>query len=429
MHTVKKTLPICLLLTFASCATQSDQPTEIDKSNLPENDIYHDLHIWGLENSSPKYDNIKTKYEQSKKPWSGDFWPTSRGGLLYRWLDTKQIYTGVTYKHLSKADIQKLKTEEIAKLSPAEKYDIWQENWENNPTKSFRSYHNENMIQPAIRSEEYRINNTNSRQPRTPRIRLSQLSQLPSWIGICNGWGLASLYENEPQKPVKVQNSLKQTITFYPDDIKALLSQIYFDYQPKAKVINMGRSCYKNAPLPSTNNQTTACNDIHPVALHLALKQFSEKGVPILMDKENGPEVWNQPIYSYSIKFSKPRRFNINEYTQEVNDKHQTHNPTAIVKKLVNVNLTVKYGIEYDLNPNQPEKTPAPIIQSITYDYILELDSTDRIVGGAWKKNSPMIDFIWRPVLSPKQEIPKTLGSNYPLKYAKILDLLKESSQ
>ncbi|MCX6111321.1 MAG: hypothetical protein NTZ90_17130 [Proteobacteria bacterium] len=122
-----------------------------------------------------------------KTPWSDTYWPSYMGGVAYRWNGTPS--EGFAYTAPNAATVAKMTPEELAALSPAEKFDIARGK----------------MDYPLLASER-------------ARTRPSS----PSWEGICHGWAPAALLYDEP-KAVLVDGPGGLKIPFGSADIKALL--------------------------------------------------------------------------------------------------------------------------------------------------------------------------------------------------------------
>ena len=56
-------------------------------------------------------------------PWSGDYWPTYKGGITYRW--NKPVSEDSQRYNYELPNVDQLTAEQIKTLSPAEKYDLF----------------------------------------------------------------------------------------------------------------------------------------------------------------------------------------------------------------------------------------------------------------------------------------------------------------
>ena len=68
-----------------------------------------------------RFDRLPMSGRSEHEPWSGYYWPKNKGGTSYRW-KTGESHT---YKGPSMVEVQTMPQSELAKLSPAEKYDLF----------------------------------------------------------------------------------------------------------------------------------------------------------------------------------------------------------------------------------------------------------------------------------------------------------------
>jgi hypothetical protein len=89
-------------------------------------------------NMAPQYESnisaLPIAGRLKRKPWSGDYWATYQGGITYRWLQPKRFLSSnrVKYDH---PDATKLTPQEIDRLSPAEKFDLYKGDYDWTLTK------------------------------------------------------------------------------------------------------------------------------------------------------------------------------------------------------------------------------------------------------------------------------------------------------
>ena len=115
-------------------------------------------------------------------------------------------------------------------------------------------------------------------------------------------------------------------------------------------------------------------------------------------------------------------------------------NKTDGTVKEVTVSTTVKYVNElYDTNNPalENDKHVAPRYEALgkgnqhygiaTYEYVLELDSSDRIIGGDWTGGDPHPDFMWRQAFNPEGMARDT--RNYVDDWTILSDIVKLSTQ
>ena len=308
--------------------------------------------------------------------WSGHYWPHYQGalGVRYREPNFKTLISrdekkfGMYKKITEKWPTYSFKNEAMNLLSPAEKYDLLVGDYTMAMTKF------------------------------SWELGSGMVSAVPTWRGICDGWSSATQMMPRPIKSVEMTSPSGQKITFFPEDIKALGSQLYARNQENP--IFLGKRCSVKIPNPFSN----ACNPTNPGSFHKALvNRVGKLGKSFIADIDPSTQVWNYPVKSYSVTYynvlSNEESKNFKDVVELFKDHHRfkkgfsRHNRTGYI---VGVEVKVKYQ----------DMRPAPLsvedgaeydkVLTKTYDYDLELDYSYNILGGvASAKNLP--DFIWAP--------------------------------
>lgn len=181
-------------------------------------------------------------------------------------------------------------------------------------------------------------------------FRTTTRMQTPYWHGHCNGWSAAAIRHAEPQQSV-----VRNGVTFTRADIKGLLAEIYIynDIEELA-----GSEYALNAGV-----------------FHAVMCNWLGRGShPIAMEADPGEEKWNYPIYGYAC--SSARR----------------------ADNRVEVRMNLAYAKDSNGEFEQSPRTQ----RTKSFHYVLNLDASDRIVGGSFYGDSSMIDLLWIP-LRPKQ--------------------------
>ncbi len=109
---------------------------------------------------------------------------------------------------------------------------------------------------------------------------------LQNWFGHCNGWAAAAVLFREPTQPY--QDPL---VTFSVGDQKALLSEMAMEVSGD----------FFGTPATSDNPLSMAFQDVFPDQFLLVLTNYIGQGLPLIMDRYTGEQVWNQPIAAYRI--------------------------------------------------------------------------------------------------------------------------------
>lgn len=274
-------------------------------------------------------DLLPMSSELSQIPWSDSGWGRSKGGIAYRW---QREDASLRYRILDERDVKRLSPSELQTLSPAEKFDLLN----NDYTFSF-----------------------------TEKIKRQNPLNRPEWEGICHGWSLASIHH--PQgKPTTFTNKSGLKIPFGSSDIAAILSY-YYAHVKKGGIRLIGRRC--NGNIDSTSS---ACLDINPGAFHLVLgNMIGLRGKAFIMDVSQDYQVFNVPVAGYESTVLDER--------------------VAGANLEVLIQSDVKYIVEgqqiwepFDLQNEAVHR----------YEYWLEINPQNEIIGGRWEsKLRP--DFVW----------------------------------
>lgn len=278
--------------------------------------------------------------EPSKMPWSDTYWPSREGSINQRWNQENPV--GFKYDSPTRNQVLQMSKEQLAKLSPSEKYDI------------------------AMGRYDYPLRSAVS-SIATPRAR--------SWAGLCHGWAPASLVIPEPA-PMEFVNPEGVVVPFGASDIKGLIS--YFTaYNAKFQTQQVGLRCENIGRVFNTK----ACNDINAASLHIILaNELGIKKQGFVAEIDPGGQVWNQPVYGFDAKII------------------GSASPADGAYRAVQVQAYMYYGDELE--------TPLwdAVLGTKQYkfdkkelNYYLDLDQADRIVGGRWVNKYDHPDFIWRP--------------------------------
>jgi hypothetical protein len=107
------------------------------------------------------------------------------------------------------------------------------------------------------------------------------------WAGYCHAWAAASVMEREPRGPRTVKGANGRSITLSVADQKAWLTICHDDDE----------SDHWGKRYPDGDYQ-----DIYPDVLWKCLRTYvKQRGVPLIIDRDPGPAVWNHPVYQYRV--------------------------------------------------------------------------------------------------------------------------------
>ena len=323
-----------------------------------------------------KFQDLPTKGELKKKPWSDDYWPTASGGISYRWNDSQSSDTGrYAYSFVSPKNLTRF---DLKRLSPSEKFDIFLGRMDYPYTKMERT-----------RTEILRTVSSNSHYD--PHF------EIPEWEGLCHAWAPATLFFDEP-KPVVMTGRTGIEVPFGSSDIKALLT--YFLNEAEAPSRFLGTRCevdvndlrnkYKRGMISkrSYQEQLESCSGVNPGAFHIVIaNQIGRLNEGFVVDVDPGPEVWNQPIYGFST-----------QVLSEHKGKSSNAAPSTVKELEVRTRMDYIEEVEQSWEPSVKDGAAHK-----DYHYRLEIDAAGDIVGGVWL-DADHPDFAW------KQELPSFGG-------------------
>lgn len=123
--------------------------------------------------------------------------------------------------------------------------------------------------------------------------------QVPQWFGYCHAWASAAVMDREPIRTTSAWGVDRQPLYFGIGDQKGMLTACH-----TADIAQHYGIRYSGAPGEDPQ-------DIHPDQLWRVLKLYvQQQGVPIILDIEEGPEVWNYPVYAYRVAYRRTGRGN-----------------------------------------------------------------------------------------------------------------------
>ncbi|PHR95733.1 MAG: hypothetical protein COA78_29635 [Blastopirellula sp.] len=121
-------------------------------------------------------------------------------------------------------------------------------------------------------------------------------SDTPKWWGYCHAWSASAVMEVEPNQVRTIQLASGQQVSLSIGDQKALLAACHTRDIAHSYGDRFG-----------DENGSEDKKDLSPCTLWRLLKTYvKEQNVPLVLDVEAGPEVWNFPVYSYEIEY-RPR--------------------------------------------------------------------------------------------------------------------------
>lgn len=394
-------------------------------------------------NMNPNYEYrfdalpFKGGVDDAHMPWSDNYWESDWGGISLRWVGLPEAqldpegtevldkYAQFRYLPPTRSEVMGMSKADLAKLSPAEKYDIAMGRYD----------------LPTHRSE---------------RLRTSP--NRPDWEGICHGWVPAAIHHAEPL-PVEITNPDGLVIPFGSSDVKALLSYYYgvpaydfargsrqlmkkgdqlfqldqvdsFDpmrwlalpsfkgafwggYEILPEKLSDGKFCddpnyaapygglEKCQKAHSISGFVESLNtvgqigvrpqkrelfgvkgvkDPNPGAFHIVmanqLGKMNEAFVANIPKKVKNAEIWNQPVVAFETR--------VVDF-----DRNRRGSKVKVVTRMT-------YVAEIAQQWEPVVGTPKQRFATMEFGYTLELDSAGRITGGEWANRKYHPSFLWK---------------------------------
>ncbi|KAJ3087481.1 hypothetical protein HK102_011010 [Quaeritorhiza haematococci] len=334
----------------------------------------------------------------SVTPWPGDYFPTFRDGINFKW-------DGET----SQSPVQKYAS--AFNLDPVQLADSLSLASGVDSARSFRP--------PCTQDIDCASLKDGSVCARREGQTTGGLC-IPTWFGICHAWAPAAILEPEPKCPVTLNN-----VTFQVNDIKALITQMY-DASDIGTVFGGGR-CNEVQPSVDENGRYRRfeCRDLTPDFFHVAItNMMGTRQISFVADVDSLAEVWNQPVRSFNIIQNKP--ITLEQGAKLINPAltNYTFNPMAT--NLTHIITRFSYIVESRQDgPLVSTGIVDTFTRTSTYEYLLELDADGRIIGGEWvgESKSKHPDFLWLPLGTPTDDTTVAGG----ITYKNVKDILTRS--
>jgi hypothetical protein len=117
-------------------------------------------------------------------------------------------------------------------------------------------------------------------------------ANVPAWHGYCHGWAAAAVLEQEPTQGL-MATARGGNISLGVADQKGWYAACHTGDAANWFGDRYGDGQGSEDP-----------HDLRPDVLWQLLKMFiKDQGVPLIMDLDPGPEVWNYPVYAYRVEY------------------------------------------------------------------------------------------------------------------------------
>ncbi|POM57549.1 Hypothetical protein PHPALM_37919 [Phytophthora palmivora] len=318
-----------------------------------------------------KLKNLPTSAVYTQSPWAGSNWPTYLDSMNYEW--------------------------NKGEPSPAEKY-----------ATAFglnmTTFKDSVSFQNGINSLKKRIECTTDKECFDPDVDTLG-GCIPTWYGMGHAWAPAAIDEKEPNCPVTYND-----VTFQSMDIKALLTDVYYDANISS-VFTGSRYVGYNDSIDEYGSHTdySYC-DLNPGYFHIASANLlGLLNTTFIIDREAGTEVWNQPVVSFEV------------YEQTIMATEKAAEAFYKLDKYMwNPNATSIVYIKSHLSWVNTDSVLAPSQnEDLTvrgdFTYLLELNDKEEIIGGEWLNgsNNNHPDFLWFAKSMPAANTVTSIGLRY----------------
>jgi hypothetical protein len=230
------------------------------------------------------------------------------------------------------------------------------------------------------------------------------LQQIPSWEGSCQGWSAASVLEEEPLQPVEING-----VRFELSDIRALATMMYF-YE---RNVVLGERCNSASPARDASGRIVDpwCRDTNAATLHVVMTNLlGVHGRAFTEDRVGTSEVWNQPVVGFRVTSQREiSKAEANQLLRRAAGEY-TLNPRA--ERFAEVNAELDYITERDPSTTASSPEIHKYVRTDKYHYVLELDASQKIVGGEWLARSAIPDFVTLPIAPGRKANPNALRWN-----------------
>ncbi|ETO60305.1 hypothetical protein F444_21460 [Phytophthora nicotianae P1976] len=241
---------------------------------------------------------------------------------------------------------------------------------------------------------------------------------IPTWYGISHAWAPASVLEKGPVCAVNFNG-----VVFHPIDVMGLVTDIY-DGVKVSTIFTGSRYNGGNESMDAYGRSVEySYRDVNPGFFHIAATNLLGKlNHTFIIDRYAGYGVWNQPVYGFEV--IEQTSMTLQEAAQtfyRLNAYPWNDNASSIVH--ITANLLWNNDVDADVRDSILVMNSDP---SATYEYLLELNKAEEIIGGEWlnKSNDNHPDFIWFPKGKPTSDTVTNIG----LSYANVAMLLEKAA-
>ncbi|RYZ62755.1 MAG: hypothetical protein EOP09_18500, partial [Proteobacteria bacterium] len=291
---------------------------------------------------------------QENAPWAGNYSPMKDGGIARR-----QDGNSANPQNLpTKEQVKRMSPKEIANLSPAEKMDILNGDFEYKIT----------------------LHELNVRGP-------YRALQPAYWEGFCNGVRCAGFLTPEPVQTIEVVSPDGIKLKFLPSDLKGLAGASFF-YIENENYVDIGKP---------TRGDQRGSNRPNFGVVYLTLKYYlAEMKQAFVIDMSLDSELWNETAAGFKMKQTPRQALTVQESIDFPNARH---------KVLVKIRLKTlgEVSVQRSNSPTKKSISQGKLLKETPMSGYLYLDREGKIIDGAWRDNTldssenhwRGVDFMW----------------------------------
>ncbi|HXH31479.1 MAG TPA: hypothetical protein VNJ01_11745 [Bacteriovoracaceae bacterium] len=364
------------------------------------------------------------------QPWGGYYWALDQGGIANSYMDSnflsnldpgRRDWKDNVKDYKKRAQelhprIYTLSEDQLAKLSPSEKYDILLGDTTFDLTNKVWA-HTENW---GHKKKWAYLSAIDMPAGYVTKPLSGDLLKIASWEGICHGWALAAGNTPRPEKTVEVTLPNGKKMPFYPTDIKALVSLLWANSNVQNDVIFEGKRCNSKKTVRDDRGRylEPECADVHPGVFHAAVVNIvGLEGRSLVVDKSAEFSIANQPVAGYQLEYFNPRNGTAGPLAKSLIalQQYASEDPFAISRNgeathIVGVNMKLQYTKWESPKKGKTNSQKKDGMGEMEFNYDLEINLQGEIVGGQWRvkrngdssffgRTTGQPDFFW---LAPK---------------------------
>ncbi len=378
------------------------KPDAIDSANQPSR-----LHPALGDVLYQTYDATLAQGQSSWNIFPSSWWPQSKSGIAYRYdrnkdwskfTNSDQLSPIERYDHLFYPN----QSSQVAKVDHWNIKDLKKEADKRDKKHEHKAL---TVIGPATKWE---LENHGI---------YSDYSHPDTWWGHCNGWASYVTAEegSYPKRDIRVKlidDKITECVDIFENDqdctpfrkadIEGLMSELYFS----DKATLAGRRCNTEADKIERDNYgrpvDPACRDLNPGSWHIGLTGLLTRGakslvngeftqIPFVIDHTYDAQVWNYPVKSYKI--FEQREMSKEEAINRVglSGSDYSFNQDAQQFVFVRMEYTMVDDAVTNVGMIKVANERNVVLTDVKADYILELDSNRKIIGGEWLKR-PVVE-------------------------------------